>query len=282
MQMVVRLIEVRATTAALASLDIPPGRRQGEWATVPVEPARCKSALGAWLADNVRSTRPSVEPRLMVERNVTRARQAFEDFAVEAEQQRIGDRAEAEKLFAQLEAFAVKQGQVIAAADTDWFARSTDPFEWPSLGETGGATFAPAPQGRAPTVEEELLRGELRYLCNLPQRELTEAQSVLSFLLTYVQKRRFALASGASSWFEPAAMAAPRSGPSWRHFEHVPSEPEAYFDYCAKRLDWDMLAERVWLEGTAVSLPDDLLMMRRRARRAGPTEPATLTESLSY
>lgn len=276
-----RLIAMRATAEALAGVDTPPERRQDEYVTVSVDPERCKTALGQWLAANVHSTLPNAVPRLMVQLNMTRAEKSFRDFAFEAQKRRLRDRAEATQVLAELDAYAAAQAELIAASSENWFERATVAFEWPVLGEPASEKSPSLLPDRAATLQEAHLREELRYLCELGQRRLLESELVFSFLRTYVARQFLAHEDEPDVWFREAVRS-PRPIEVWHHSGQVPSEVAAYFDYCAKLLDWELLARQAWFEGTAVRAPDELLMMQRRARRAGPPEPAAQTESLSY
>lgn len=276
-----RLIAMRATAEALAGVDIPPERRQDEYVTVSVDPERCKTALGQWLAANVHSTLPNAVPRLMVQLNVTRAEKSFRDFAFEAQKRRMRDRAEATQVLAELDAYAAAQAELIAASSAGWFERATVAFEWPVLGESASEESPSSLSGRAVTLQEAHLREELRYLCELGQRRLLESELVFSFLRTYVARQFLAHEDEPDVWFLEAVRS-PLPIEAWHHSGPVPAEPAAYFDHCGKLLDWELLAQQAWLEGTAVRAPDELLMMHRRARRARPSETATQTESLSY
>jgi hypothetical protein len=244
-----------------------------------VEPERCRTALGKWLAANVHSTLPNAVPRLMLQLNVTRAEKSFRDFAFEAQKRRLRDRAEATEVLEELDAYAAAQAELIAASSAGWFERATAAFEWPVLGEPVSEKSPSSLPARAATLQEAHLRDELRYLCEMRQGSLLQSELVFSFLRTYVARQFLAHEDEPDVWFLEAVRS-PRPIEAWHHSGPVPSEPEAYFDYCAKLLD--LLAQQAWLEGTAVRAPDELLMMHRRARRARPSETATQTESLSY
>lgn len=105
-------------------------------AEFPVNPARCKTALGRWLVEHIKTTRFDDSSSIVnIAIPITTEGQHIKDLAKQlAQQQRIESRDEAEFVYAGLERWIANRRREIFEYDTHQFSYRVIAFNWPVFG----------------------------------------------------------------------------------------------------------------------------------------------------